>query len=514
MTKTMDIDYAIIQTLSVHPDFVNQINSILNANCSSVTYSNFTAKYGARDKIKGCTPDDFIGYVIEQLINLYNAGISYYNSIRDPNRDEIFNKTYGEYYWRSKDLLDMVSKNNIDLLFYFKTNPDKLLEACSLVTKARFIKNEEIKIDGLDLRAYIDISSLIKYGINKTDTDQLKQRLYISLSGSDTTTIDDYVSEFQAEVNKKTPEERAQEKQIVEKLKVRKETLNRCLQDIINGSQLTQANNDYAYGNLFATQEKGTRARQEDAVLIMEHPKNSDFKIMIVSDGMGGVENGRYASSETVRRMQQWFISLDPAMYSFPNDLQKIFNEKIKEISKQIYYEKNSESEVMSTGATFVGAIITENETIVSSVGDSRAYTLTGKKLSLLTSDESQVWFKYKIDNRKPTEQELNDDRFDLFNSIITKYVGEEDLGIIQTYKIPNTSYDRLLLFSDGVTDLLTQERIAILSSGHDLSTITKYLVQEAITKDAIREMGEDEYHRAKINHAKDNATAAMYARR
>ena len=57
-----------------------------------------------------------------------------------------------------------------------------------------------------------------------------------------------------------------------------------------------------------------------------------------------------------------------------------------------------------------------------------RAYTLTGKNLQLLTCDESQVWFKYQANNRRPTPQELDDDRFLISNNIITRYIGDSEI--------------------------------------------------------------------------------------
>ena len=514
MSKSMDIDYAILKTLQVHPDFKQEINGILNANCEKVNIKNFTSQYGARDRIKDYTPDDYIAYVAEKLIDIYVTGITLYQRIQDENRDATFNRLFGEYYWPAKEIIDEFNKESINIIIYFKSYPAKLLEACSLVTKSRFIDRRLIQ--GQDLITYIDTSSYNNYKIGNTTTSYLKGKLPADINEAK---LDAELFKFNTTTQqlKEQIYDNKDQQRGVSNIQVRKRTVNKCLEAIIYGSQLMDANNEYSLNGLYATMNKGRRPNQEDAVLIMEHPKNPNFKIMAVSDGMGGLLNGEYASSETVRRISQWFESIPEESYYYPQDLQKEFNKKIREISKQIYFEKNAtedDEEKLVSGATIVAAIITEKDTIVSSVGDSRAYTLTGKNLQLLTCDESQVWFKYQADNRRPTPQELDDDRFLTYNNVITKNIGSEELATIQTYRIPNSSYDRLLLFSDGVTDLLTQERLAVLSSGHDLSTITKYIVEEAITCDAIRKQGEDEYHRASIAHGKDNATAAMYARR
>ena len=77
-----------------------------------------------------------------------------------------------------------------------------------------------------------------------------------------------------------------------------------------------------------------------------------------------------------------------------------------------------------------------------------------------------------------------------------------------------HNQYDRLILLTDGVTDLLSQERIWILSHNEHPEKVAELLVKEAISKRAIRKAGADEYHKAVVEAGKDNATAAVYIRR
>ena len=518
MSKSRAIDYAILKTLQVHPDFLSDINQIVYSNCSKVEFTNFTSQFGARKGLEGCTSDDFIVYIAENLINLYSTGIEYYRELPQENRDQIFSQTYGEYYWHSKDIIDLFLNGNI--ILFFKTNPDKLLEACSLVTRARYMQENVNIFFGTNLRTYLDLTSYANQSISNTTTADLKQKVEQDkkrLEGTYTSpdlTNGTNIQRFAGGLNARLAEDVARQ-QGVRQVNVRMSTINKCVRDIVNGSQLVQADNDYTLdGTLYATQRMGKRSNQEDAVLIMVHPANPDFKLMVVSDGMGGIENGEYASSETVKRISQWFSSLDPVYYNFPNELHKLFNAEIARISREIYQEKNHGLETLVSGATFVGAIITGEQTLISSVGDSRAYALMGKRLELLTSDESFAWMKYKATGRRPTPQEIDDDRFLFNNNVITHNIGDYDIEPIQSIIITNNAYDRLLLFSDGVTDLLTQERLAVLSRGHDLSTITRYIVEEALSQNAVRANGPDEYHREVVRAGKDNATAAMYARR
>ena len=106
---------------------------------------------------------------------------------------------------------------------------------------------------------------------------------------------------------------------------------------------------------------------------------------------------------------------------------------------------------------------------------------------------------------------------------------------------MPNESYDKLLLMSDGASDLLSFEGIKIICRKTPWPKITKLLVEAALRKKAIRgkewdafyeklangEINEeelakynslsgvkDEAHTDQIPAGKDNTTVAGYFRR
>ena len=168
----------------------------------------------------------------------------------------------------------------------------------------------------------------------------------------------------------------------------------------------------------------------------------------------------------------------------------------------------------MRAASTLVAAIVTENKTWIASVGDSRAYSVNNNGLTLLTNDESLVWKEMTVQNNgRSTTQDIDDLRFARGNNKILRCIGQEYLDRIQMFSIPNKSYDSLLLFSDGVTDLLSQEDIKIIAQNTPREEITKVLVKQAITYDAIKNAkfrGEKDQI---VSAGKDNATAAMFRR-
>ena len=147
-------------------------------------------------------------------------------------------------------------------------------------------------------------------------------------------------------------------------------------------------------------------------------------------------------------------------------------------------------------------------------MGDSRIYCVKDGELTLMSRDESAVWpsnkTQFTISNK-----ELDDLRFHIYNNQITRCIGYRmNASSIQSLIIDNSLYDKIILLSDGVTDLLTQEEIKIISTVFPPHMVAEQLVQSAITNSAKRPAGADNLHNGIVSAGKDNATAAMFSRR
>ena len=133
--------------------------------------------------------------------------------------------------------------------------------------------------------------------------------------------------------------------------------------------------------------------------------------------------------------------------------------------------------------------------------------------ITLITEDESMAYLFRK--QKGEIEQSILDDlRFARNGSVILRCMGMENVGEPQFYSISNHSYDKLLLFSDGVTDALATDRIRVIAQNTSSSKIANLLVQEAVNQDAVRKQGEDINHYGKVVAGHDNATAAVYDNR
>ena len=264
--------------------------------------------------------------------------------------------------------------------------------------------------------------------------------------------------------------------------------------------------------NLFATTSIGkARDNQEDAVLLIKHKDNSKFKMMVLADGMGGWERGEIASDVVVTELKEWFDNLSPEQmkcyYTGVEGLKEELQDKI-ERELQIKVEYNTGC---LGGTTIVCAIIGEKDTLIANVGDSRAYIIRDGKLEQLSREDTEAQRNLEKGKTKTKEEA----RFDSKSNMLLQAVGmpRQELQHPNIRIIDNSEYDMLLLFSDGVTDCLSDEDIAVVCKNTKKKDLTKKIVEKAIKHDSIlpEELLEKYWDlNSYIPGGKDNTTAVV----
>ena len=251
------------------------------------------------------------------------------------------------------------------------------------------------------------------------------------------------------------------------------------------------------------------RTNQEDAILIKTHPQNNKFKLLAVSDGMGGAESGEVVSDYTVVEISKWFSSLPAAYYKTPEVLSAKFESELKRISTDVANKYHG-----NAGATFVGAIVCEGETIVTNIGDSRAYTYNRATNQLIQQSEDHSLVE-QLYNAKMIKRR-DDMRFHQHSNSITQYIGmQEDQSrsfAPNTWLIDNLGYDQLLLVSDGVSDCLSDAEILVITKKTPREKLAQMLVSRALDNVSVArpELPRDLYY-DKIYGGKDNTSAVTF---
>ena len=301
------------------------------------------------------------------------------------------------------------------------------------------------------------------------------------------------------------------------KLRLFEKNISNCRSAIFSGATFEQSEGDIALtGGLYASSSKGKfRENQEDAVLLVRHPQDEEIKMMAIADGVGGESYGEVASHMAIDEMKRWFESIDTEQIEDMEKLSLLIRQKIDEINWKIKTIKLPGIN-QPPATTLVCAIIGKEQTIIANIGDSRAYIYKDRQIQQVTNDDTVAVVLESIDIKD--EQQKDDLRFDKEAGVLVGGLGlnfGEDFVTYsrpQTQVIDNSTYDVLLLFSDGVTDCLSDDQILAVTKHTKKSELAKKLVQKALNTNTKKRKGlVGEQYKDEILGGKDNTTAAVY---
>jgi len=232
-----------------------------------------------------------------------------------------------------------------------------------------------------------------------------------------------------------------------------------------------------AYGSLpftWAVRSDVGKVREinEDAYLV--EPETGLF---IVSDGMGGHPGGEIASAFVASDLS---VTIDTGLHKLRSDsrhaMRRLIKRAIRQHSRQVRIEGQNESGYKDMGATVVLALVHNGRATIANLGDSRLYRFRRGKLTQLSRDHSVIGELIEQGKLRPEEAENH-----AAGGMITQYMGMEKKPrpYIKSFQIKKN--DRLLLCSDGLTDMLSDVEIqSVLSQNPDADAAVQTLVKQA----------------------------------
>ena len=117
-----------------------------------------------------------------------------------------------------------------------------------------------------------------------------------------------------------------------------------------------------------------------------------------------------------------------------------------------------------------------KKKAIFVNVGDSRAYIMRGGELIQITEDHSLVFEMLQKGQITKDEARSHPNR-----NIITRAIGTDEQIHPDTFETEISDKDKILLCSDGLTNMLTDDEIlSILKSGTDAEKTAAELVNRA----------------------------------
>jgi protein phosphatase len=116
----------------------------------------------------------------------------------------------------------------------------------------------------------------------------------------------------------------------------------------------------------------------------------------------------------------------------------------------------SEDEQLRGMGATMAGALIENDTAVISNIGDVRTYLIRDGRIEQLTRDHS--WVAEQVQNGLIDQV---DAKHHPLRSVVTRAVsGVEDKLQVDVREMPLVSGDRLLLCSDGLHGLTTDEEL------------------------------------------------------
>ena len=205
--------------------------------------------------------------------------------------------------------------------------------------------------------------------------------------------------------------------------------------------------------------------------------ENSENGFLVaVSDGMGGHASGDIASSRTVNYLSRNYRRIVDGTYLN----ERFLINEIGMLNRFVVSCSDSDARFCGMGATLCGVVCCKGIYYGVNVGDSRLYRYYNHQIEQLSTDhtEGQRLLKLNI---------LTEDEYQRFprKKHLYKYIGINSELIADVFEISGCiSGSILMLCSDGLTDVLSDEEISmILSKDGSIEYRGRLLIDQALER-------------------------------
>ena len=213
------------------------------------------------------------------------------------------------------------------------------------------------------------------------------------------------------------------------------------------------------------------RKINQDSIFATDMPIGQLPNLYIVADGMGGHKAGDYASKECVEVMTTYIKEYEEIGTPI-----SILEGAVIEANISIHKDSISDIQLEGMGTTVVAATIVDNMLYVANVGDSRLYYVEDGNLIQLTQDHSLV--EEMVKRGEITE---SDARMHPNKNIITRALGSSDKVMVDFFEIEADKIDRVLLCSDGLTNMVDDTEILdVVVANKGVDKAASLLVEKA----------------------------------
>ncbi len=183
--------------------------------------------------------------------------------------------------------------------------------------------------------------------------------------------------------------------------------------------------------------------------------------LLAVCDGMGGAVAGEVASAVSAEALAERAAHLPrEELQDLPN-LGAWLVEGVREANRRTLRRISSEPDLAGMGSTLTSVVLTDGAMVVAHVGDSRGYHVRDGQLRQFTVDQSFVGRLVALGRITKEEARTHDQR-----NLLLQAIGSDPEPEIDRVTVAIRGGDRILLCSDGLTDLVEDDEIREVLEG------------------------------------------------
>jgi protein phosphatase len=203
---------------------------------------------------------------------------------------------------------------------------------------------------------------------------------------------------------------------------------------------------------------------------------------MIVADGIGGHLAGEHASRMAITTMvnlvlstPDWILRADDPLQA--DEIMNRARDRFEMVGDVLTEEAAADPKLHDFATTMTLAASAGKDLFIAHVGDSRAYLLRHDKLIQLTRDHT--FASELVEAGMLTHAEAATHRL---RHVLTRFIGTTQEATPDVQKLSLQDGDRLVLCSDGLNNMISNDEIkAILGQADTSEKLSNRLVDEAL---------------------------------
>ncbi len=220
--------------------------------------------------------------------------------------------------------------------------------------------------------------------------------------------------------------------------------------------------------------EQGAATYQEDAIFA-----ESDSKLFIVCDGLGSKGSGAVASQIAISKIRDTVQSGANDLLALPiaeKDVRQkyinLLDEAFQSASKAIFDKAKRDPTFVGSCSTVDVFLQVEDRAFIGHVGSGRIYLIRNGELHQLTEDHTQLAHYRRVGRLEglPVAQHAQ------LGKLLTRAVGFQEQIKVDILELELQEGDRILLCTDGLWQVIEEDRLQSAFVAHDLEIVLKQI--------------------------------------